>query len=346
MAFRGVLSLALFAALCGAPSFVSAAGNDLTAPAASPETGSTSTVFSFSVRYEGKFAATSVTAAVAGLVLPMSLAGGTAETGTWVTATELPAGIWPVTFTASAERGNAGTVTGPTVTVSGPISTEPPPAPLATPGQPGGGKQKDASSTPDGGAEGGSTSAPAPAEPASSPPAEPSAPEPPAAPAADAVLPPGPSGGEGVGGPAAPAAPDEPVNATTIGGPSSTDGSVTTPVSTPREADGSDGSPVGDGLLQSVLVMGLAGVAAVALIGTTLLLVGKRRGRRDEEPLPAFATPERASRSRRQAVLTRMGEDPIMAALGISSDESPRQRARAGQVGSGPDEPGNRTRRH
>jgi hypothetical protein len=41
-----------------------------------------------------------------------------------------------------------------------------------------------------------------------------------------------------------------------------------------------------------------------------------------------------------------MGEDPIIAALGIGSDESPRQRARGGQVGSGPDEAGNGTRRH
>lgn len=345
MAFRGVLILALFAALFGAPPSVSAADNDLTAPAISPETGSTSTVFSFSVRYEGKFAATSVTAEVASLVLPMSLAGGTAEAGTWAAATALPPGTWPVTFTASAERENGGTMTGPTVTVSGPIATEPSPTPLVTPGQPGGGKQKDASSTPGGGGEGWSTTAPAPAEPASSSPAEASAPEPPAPPAAGAP-PPAPSDDEAVAVPAAPAAPGEPGNAMTLGGPSSTHGSVTTPVSTPREADGSDGSPVGDGLLQSVLVMGLAGVAAVALIGTAILLVGKRRERRVEEPLPTFATPEPASRSRRQVALTRMGEDPIIAALGIGSDDSPRQRARAAQVNSGPDERERGTRRH
>lgn len=282
MPSRGILIVALLAAFFGAPSPASAADNELTAPGVSPGVGSTSTVVTFSVRYEGKFAATSVTATVASLTLPMGLVGGTALSGTWVAASGLPAGSWPVTVVALADGGNASTPAGPTVTVSAPNAPLPP-TPSVAPGQPGGRR-----------------------------------------------------------GLAAPGTPGENPQATTGGGPSSAGSGVTAPAGAQREENGSEGGPVEDGLLQAVLLMGLAGVAAVALIGTAMLFAGRRRQREEEEPLAAAAADRTAAhldhRSLRRARLTRMGEDPIIAALGIDSGDARRHRRRASQASSEPGE--------
>ena len=81
-----------------------------------------------------------------------------------------------------------------------------------------------------------------------------------------------------------------------------------------------------DDFLISVLLFGLAGVAAVALIGTGLLLA---RRDRDKEPRPT-AMAEAAEALERRTVRrskVRVGNDPIVAALGI--DDATRERRRA-----------------
>jgi len=71
---------------------------------------------------------------------------------------------------------------------------------------------------------------------------------------------------------------------------------------------------------------------------TGMIFAGKRRERKDEERPPAVAASEPASRSRRHAVLRRLGEDPIIAAMGLGSDDAPRRPAGASQLDSGPGE--------
>ncbi len=69
-----------------------------------------------------------------------------------------------------------------------------------------------------------------------------------------------------------------------------------------------------------------------------MIFAGVRRRRTDGGTAPAVAPAEPASRSRRRAALGRMGEDPIIAAMGIGSDVAPDQRAGASRTGSGPGE--------
>jgi hypothetical protein len=80
-----------------------------------------------------------------------------------------------------------------------------------------------------------------------------------------------------------------------------------------------------DDFLITVLLFGLAGVAAVALIGTGLLLA---RRDRDKEPRPT-AMAQAAEALERRSVRrskVRVGNDPIVAALGI--DDARRERRR------------------
>ncbi len=115
-----------------------------------------------------------------------------------------------------------------------------------------------------------------------------------------------------------------------------------------------DATPATDGLLNMVLLVGLSGVAAVALIGVAVMLAGRRRDHDDEAAVPAAAsfaarattsspdaTPDAVLERRmlRQSRV-RMTDDPIVAALGIGNDDDDRRRARrkAGQVGRGPGE--------
>jgi hypothetical protein len=76
------------------------------------------------------------------------------------------------------------------------------------------------------------------------------------------------------------------------------------------------GASSADDLLVTVLLLGLAGVAAVALIGTGLLFA---RRDRDKEPRPT-AMAQAAEALERRSVRrskVRVGNDPIVAALGI-----------------------------
>ncbi len=115
-----------------------------------------------------------------------------------------------------------------------------------------------------------------------------------------------------------------------------------------------DATPATDGLLNMVLLVGLSGVAAVALIGVALMLAGRRRDHGDEAAVPAAessaakstmsspeATPDTVMERRmRRHSRVRMTDDPIVAALGIGNDDDDRRRARrkAGQVSRGPGE--------
>lgn len=130
-AVRGLLVLAILAALLGAPPTTSAAGNVLHTPVAEPATGTLATVFRLRVSYDGRFEATAVEAVVAGLPLPMRLVSGSALRGTWETSLSLTVGAWPVEFRAAALRGNQPSLAGPTLTVLGP-SPSPPPSPVPT----------------------------------------------------------------------------------------------------------------------------------------------------------------------------------------------------------------------
>lgn len=125
---RGVLVVAILAALVWAPPTASAATNLLDSPEAAPASGTTSTVFRLRVSYEGRFPALRVEVTVANRTVPMTLVTGSPADGTWEVSIQLPAGTWPVVFDAVAERGNSPTLTGPTLTVAGP-ETAPTPVP-------------------------------------------------------------------------------------------------------------------------------------------------------------------------------------------------------------------------
>jgi len=124
-----LLVLALLLAL--APPTLGAPGNQLTQGAVNPTSGTTANSFVFTVQYTSAqgHAATSVAATVASFTVPMSLIAGTVDDGTFQGVTNLPAGSWPVTFLADADRGFDPSLAGPTVTVT----LAPPPTPAPTP---------------------------------------------------------------------------------------------------------------------------------------------------------------------------------------------------------------------
>lgn len=118
-----------------APAEVLAAGNSLSDGSTSPGSGTTDTVFQFSVTYSSPrgFAATRVVAHVANQVIDMALVAGTAEDGVYQAAGQLPEGSWPVTFEATAVQGRSPTLAGPTVIVSSVSVATPPPPPAPVP---------------------------------------------------------------------------------------------------------------------------------------------------------------------------------------------------------------------
>ncbi|MGH2446699.1 MAG: hypothetical protein ACRDGD_11795, partial [Candidatus Limnocylindria bacterium] len=129
--------VAILAALFGAPSTaVAKPPNQLSAPGATPHNGTTETTFVLSVAYSGR-QADAVHAIVAGRTLAMSLQTGSRDSGGWAVATTLPAGTWPVTFSAEAGTGNGPSLAGPTLHVTGIASTTDGP----TPTQPAGGSE-------------------------------------------------------------------------------------------------------------------------------------------------------------------------------------------------------------
>ena len=113
-----LLCLVLAAVVCGSPSATSAAGaNVLSAPHASPPSGTILTPFSLGVTYEGGFPALSVTVSVAGTTLPMLLVDGGPTHGTWSVTTFLPQGSWATTFRAVASQGKSPSTVGPAILV-------------------------------------------------------------------------------------------------------------------------------------------------------------------------------------------------------------------------------------
>lgn len=114
-------------------------------------------------------------------------------------------------------------------------------------------------------------------------------------------------------------------------------GGATVPVAAQREEE-ADGNPADGDPLSVVLVAGLAGVAAVGLIGTAILVAGRRRQRRGEEAIPSSAGETAALLERRMVRRARMrqDEDPILAAMGIGADDEPRRARRpASKVSAG-----------
>jgi hypothetical protein len=90
------------------------------------------------------------------------------------------------------------------------------------------------------------------------------------------------------------------------------------------------GAASGDEFLIGVLLFGLAGVAAVALIGTGLLLARRDRGK-DPRPTAMAQAAEALERRTVRRSKVRVGNDPIVAALGVD-DESLERRRRARPV--------------
>ena len=340
-----IVALLLVAALSGAPSRASAGSNDLADPTVTPATGTTLTMFTFTVRYEGAFPATSVTAAVAGRDLAMTLTDGSMSAGTWAVSSTLPAGAWATTFIGYAEQGNVASVTGPALTVAPADATTPAPAPPGTPAPSGPAHHREASREPVAETEPATTPVSAPADPAPSTHAEPSAAAPAVAPSAPDAAVPGATAipvtaataPPSVGGLAVPAGSAAIVGPSAVAVRSGTDSSQTTGMTRPT-TDGTDelthADPIGEGTSIVVLV-GLLGLGAVALFGTAMLIARRRRAGDGAEPIAATAAAALQRRSVRRA-RQRMGEDPIMAAMGIGAEDERKARRRPPTIDGDP----------
>src|SRR5437870_7848927 len=110
------------------------ARNVLSSAVVAPRTGTTATLFVFSVHYAGK-PATSVVARVGTLTVALSLVSGTSSNGTWRGSRRLPAGTRSVTFSATAIGRVADLPAGQVTTTAPPTST-PVPTPKSTPKPP------------------------------------------------------------------------------------------------------------------------------------------------------------------------------------------------------------------
>lgn len=341
---RLLLVLAIVTALLGAPSATFAVSNDLSAAQASPATGSTSTTFTFRVTYDGRFPATSVTATVAGRTLAMRLIGGSAENGTWSVSTTLPMGSWQVVFSATVERGAGPSLAGPTVSVAATATMLPEPRTTVEPPSPRTDTPAEADPEPEPGPTSGPAE-PAPASPASTPvPAD----EPEAAPVRSPSV--SSAGGEGPASsaPTLGAGPSSGSSAGTVNGaPASAaaprpSGGAAAPVAPANVGKGEEPSHEGDdGTLSTILVVALSGVAAVALLGTAVLMAARRRSERDEPAGvtgPAIDSTVDAIVERRtlRRARVRMTDDPIIASMGLGAERRAGRRTR--QIGGGPGE--------
>jgi hypothetical protein len=383
MRMRILVVLATFAALLGAPSIASGAGSSLGSPSVSPTNGSVTTLFTMRVTYDGEFPAIAVTVAVAGLHLPLVLISGSAEQGTWSASSILPAGTWTPTFSAVPLQGNSDTVSGAIISVVGAPTIGATPAPTVTTPMPTRVNEPD-SEVPLGSEDPGTGVDPAPAddlggaspsadaEPVGSTPASPpgagqvgasSGAEPvrsegstssPAAaggragaagggggdaPAAASGGTAGATGGGGGDAPAAPAEDDPRQRSAEPGG---------MPAAGRAGAGESEGIP-SDPLLGVVLLIGLSGVAVVALIGGIVLSIGRRRPDDGEDPTSAArarATEAVLERRTLRQAKVRLDDDPIVAAMGVEDQVAARRRRSAArQVASGPGERPVRRRR-
>jgi len=369
---RGLATVILLgAALLWAPSAAFAAINSLGAPQVSPRSGTTSTTFQFAVTYQGAHPATSVRVAVANRSLAMTPASGTAIAGTWTASATLPSGSWAVTFVATVSKGNAPSLSGGTVSVAGPVATPVPssgwspdlPGPIATPAP---------TAAPPAPVTPAPTASPiaAPAAPATSTgPGTPSATDAPRLPGAPGTPEgAGVEGGAGSGSGGGPAGLPSWVSPGASPAPSLDAGPMASRAGELRSSDRSPDTivrgqghldrrwPVGaDGGLGLVLGLGLAGIAAVAMVGMLILLRARRRrtddGRFAEAPAAASATPADPApvvpsavdgtleRSARRRASIRPEDDPIVAAMGLAEPAPRPLRHRAGQTAAGPGEP-------
>lgn len=88
-----------------------------------------------------------------------------------------------------------------------------------------------------------------------------------------------------------------------------------------------EGASSADDFLVTLLLVGLAGVAAVALIGTGVLFARRERVKEPPQSAMAQASAALERRSVRRSKL-RLSDDPIVAALGIDDDLRRLRRAR------------------
>lgn len=359
---RGLVALAMLAALLGAPRPTSAAVNDFTEARVSPTAGTVATLFVLRVSYEGNFPATAVTVSVAGITRPMALEHGSFSDGTWALATTLPAGTWTPTFSASVLRGPSPTRVGPSISVTEQTVVAPsaPPSTAATTPRspesvdPGGEQPASADAS---NVAPAATPQEAPAEaPAAEAPGSTSPTSPTGAPAVSAPRPASGDPGGGTTGDAAAASPTErpapeSAEAPVAGGPTpDPDGEGAARAADDAGARTSDrpAAPLGEAeLLGTVLIIGLIGVAAVALLGTLLLAVGGRR-RDAEEPATLVtgvapevtATDDLLTRRTLERARMRLVDDPIVSALGVERQMQARRDRRARPVATDERRPG------
>ena len=334
---RASTILAVLAALMMAPSSVSAAKpNELTAASVQPTSGSTATTFVLSVRYRSGAGnpASAVTATVAGQTLIMGINSGTSVDGIWTATTQLPVGSWTVTYSAEVAKGPTPTVGGGTVTVtanqpspSGPVGSTPssaasePDVPVGTPLP---NPAQSASPRPVAGAPSGAAQPSTPASNAS----------PGAAPASSGGSS-GSGGSEGRGGGGGNSSGGGAQPLASAAGAPAPSGRQGLPG---RGTAGPDG-PMHQGLLDAVLLFGIVGVAAVALVGVGWILVTGRRNEPDASPADAGtaadpgvrAIPTVEQRAIRRARLNQ-SNDPILAALGLPETDPPPARESEGRL--------------
>ena len=351
MRMRLVVVLATLAALLGAPSLASAAGNSLSDPSVSPTSGSATTVFTLRVSYSGR-PALAVTVTVAGLPLPMARVSGSAEDGVWSVSTLLPEGTWTPTFSTVTQRGNAPRLTGPTISVGESNATPDPTGSGPTPR--------------DNGIDSGDPSVPA-------DPVEPGDPvDPGAAPVESAIDDDGPGspdpvasstagpssrpdGGGGASAPSSPSAPAGQSGEGATGGQDDAggaDGPDTAPADAP-EAETSDDpeemplmgdEPADDpATVSDEQSLMMVGVAAVTIAGVACLIaVARRRATGAAASTPPTVADTEALLERRtlRQAKVRLTDDPIVAAMGVEDQVAARRLRRrpAGQVSDGPGE--------
>ena len=141
---RAVRAVRLLAATFVALSLASApmevrAASVLSDASVTPTSGTTATVFTFSVHYTATGSpaqpAGSVWADVAGTTVALAKVSGSAHDGSWQGTATLPAGTWSVTFNATSSEPPA-PLPGPIVTVSDPPPTPAPTQPPTSPATP------------------------------------------------------------------------------------------------------------------------------------------------------------------------------------------------------------------
>jgi hypothetical protein len=322
---RAIVVLAMLAALVIAPSSVFAARpNELLGAAITPSAGTTATLFALSVNYSGSNAASGVTATVAGKTVALWLSSGGQLEGTWTGATTLPAGSWVVTFQAIISKKPDPIATAGPVSVSLGV-TQPPSSPVTS--QP-------SDTTESAGA---------------SPSAEPK-PQQSAAPSSNGSATPAggnadPSGGAAAAASEAPSASHQGNREAPHGrssrahASSSLVGGAAPARPTATAGTAGDTPAVGRELVGMVLLFGIAGVGAGALLGAAWIIIISRRDRAEpsvavappiDAAVPAMPTVEqRASRRAR----LRPSDDPILAALGLHDEEPlPPDGERGGQA--------------